>query len=139
MTQSTVIFVAAALVIAFGVVLLALISKKAGRDLDVEKYQGRWLVIENSLKREDTGSFQLSILHADKLLDQALRESGYRGQTMGERMKAANSVWKNADHVWGAHKIRNRIAHEADAHVNYDIAKRSLLAFKQALKDLGAI
>ena len=58
---------------------------------------------------------------------------------MGERMKSANKVWKNANHVWGAHKIRNQLAHEVNANVTYDITLRSLSAFKQALKDLGAI
>ena len=75
----------------------------------------------------------------DKLVDKALRDSHYKGETMGERMKAAGKVWSNANHIWGAHKIRNHIAHEADVKINYDIARRALAAYKQALKDLGAI
>ena len=58
---------------------------------------------------------------------------------MGERMKAAGKVWSNANHIWGAHKIRNHITHEADVKINYDIARRTLVAYKQTLKDLGAI
>jgi hypothetical protein len=69
----------------------------------------------------------------------ALRERKFRGKAMGERMKSAQQVWSNANHVWAAHKIRNRIAHEPDMHLTYDIAARSLAAYKQALKDLGAI
>jgi hypothetical protein len=78
-------------------------------------------------------------MNADKLLDQALRERHFKGTTMGERMKSAHTVWRNANHVWGAHKIRNQLAHETGHEITYETAARSLAAFKQALKDLGAI
>ena len=81
----------------------------------------------------------MAILNADKLLDQALRQRGFKGETMGERMKSAQNVWSNANHVWTAHKVRNRIAHESGVKVDYDITRRALVAFKQALKDVGAI
>ena len=58
---------------------------------------------------------------------------------MGERMKSARDVWSNANNVWAAHKLRNRIAHETDVKVGYDNARRALAAYKQALKDVRAI
>jgi len=47
--------------------------------------------------------------------------------------------WSNANNVWTAHKLRNQIAHEPDVRLDYDGARRALTAFKQALKDIGAI
>ena len=134
------IFILVAVLIAavVGVVYL-LITSKHGSQLNVQRYQTKWLEIENSVTRDNTASWQLAIMNADKLLDQALRERRIRGQTMGERMKSAQKTWKNANHVWGAHKIRNQLAHEVNANVTYDITLRSLSAFKQGLKDLGAI
>ena len=128
-------------VLAVGVLLMVVIglTKKGPRSLDVEKYRSRWLAIESSLKRDDIASYQLTVLNADKLLDQALKERGFGGQTMGERMKNAKTRWSNAGAVWGAHKVRNQIAHEHDVRVSYDDARRALGAFKQALKDVGAI
>ena len=58
---------------------------------------------------------------------------------MGERMKQLQTKWTNANNVWGAHKIRNRIAHESDVKLSYDETRRALAAFKQALKDVGAV
>lgn len=58
---------------------------------------------------------------------------------MGERMKSAQKYLENANHIWTAHKIRNQLAHDTDADISYDTAARSLVAFKQGLKDLGAI
>lgn len=128
------IFIAAVI----GVVYL-LVTTKQGPQLNVRRYQTKWLEIENSVRKDNAASWQLAIMNADKLLDQGLRERRFKGQTMGERMKSANKVWKNANHVWGAHKVRNQLAHEVNANVTYDVTLRSLSAFKQALKDLGAI
>ena len=41
--------------------------------------------------------------------------------------------------MWNAHKIRNQLAHETDAHVTYETTLRALITFKQALKEVVAI
>ena len=79
----------------------------------------------------------MSVLHADKLLDQALKDKGVAGNTMGERMKVTK--WSNVNAVWASHKLRNQLAHEPDAKVDYTTARRALAGFKQGLKDIGAI
>lgn len=139
MTNSVIIFLVAVLIVAVMFFVILFLTKKSAKPLKREKYQSRWLAIESSLKRDNDASHAMAILNADKLLDQALRDRGFKGSTMGERMKAANSEWSKREHVWGAHKIRNKIAHEPDVKVSYEIAARTLVAFKRALKDLGAI
>lgn len=139
MTNSVIIFLVAVLIVAVMFFVIFFLTKKSAKPLKREKYQSRWLAIESSLKRDNDASHSLAILNADKLLDQALRERGFKGTTMGERMKSANNEWSKRDHVWSAHKIRNKIAHEPDVKVSYEIAARALVAFKQALKDLGAV
>lgn len=136
---ATVFLLVAVLIAAIVGVVYLMVMSKQGPKLNVARYQTKWLEVENSLRRDNPASWQLAILSADKLLDQALRDRRFKGQTMGERMKSAGKVWKNANHVWSAHKVRNQLAHEVNANVTYDIALRSLSAFKQALKDLGAI
>lgn len=135
----TIFFLVVLLIVAVIAVLFLMVSSKKGPRLNVTRYQTQWLAIENSVSRDNEASWQVAIMNADKLVDQALRESKYKGQTMGERMKSAAKVWHNANHVWGAHKIRNQLAHEVNTKLSYDITLRSLSAFKQALKDLGAI
>jgi hypothetical protein len=132
-------FMIGILVVGILLIVVITLTKRGPVSLDVEKYRSRWLQIESSLKREDASSHHLAILNADKLLDQALRERGIKGETMGERMKTAKNMWQNANAVWSAHKLRNQIAHEPDVVVNYDDARRALAGFKQALKDIGAI
>lgn len=128
-------------VLVVGILLIVVISltKRGGVSLDVDKYRSQWLAIESQLKRDDPGTYQLVVLNGDKLLDRALKERGFKGETMGERMKSARETWSNANAVWAAHKLRNQIAHETDAHVSYDDARRALAGFKLGLKDVGAI
>ena len=139
MTNSVIIFLVAVLIVAAMFFVILFLTKKSARPLKREKYQSRWLKIESSLKRDNDASHSMAILNADKLLDQALRDRGFKGKTMGERLKAADKEWSKSDHVWAAHKIRNKLAHEPDVKVSYEIAARTLVAFKRALKDLGAI
>lgn len=138
-TVSMIFFFAAILI--FGGLLFVFISltKRSPRQLDVDKYRSRWMSIETSLKRDEQNSYTVCIFDADKLLDQALRERGFAGKTMGERMKQCQGKWTNGNGVWAAHKLRNRLAHEADVRVDYERARQALVAFKQGLKDLGAI
>lgn len=132
-----VFFLAAVLIIGailFGVITM---TKGGSKQLDVNRYRTKWLEIEQKLVRDDTASYQLSVLNADKLLDQALKEKGISGDTMGARMKVVK--WSNANAVWAAHKLRNQIAHESDVEFDYITARRALASFKQGLKDIGAI
>lgn len=79
----------------------------------------------------------MAIVKADSLLNEILKQHGLNGNTMGERMK--NAQFSNADSVWSAHKLRNRIAHESDVKLSADGARRALSGFKQAMKDMGAV
>jgi hypothetical protein len=129
-----------AIVIVVGAILFAVITfGKRASTLDVDKYRVKWLAIEQSLVRDNAASYHLAILNADKLVDQAMRERGFRGDTMGERLKATRGHLTNRDSIWFAHKLRNRIAHEPDVHISLGQTTKALSGFKRALKDLGAI
>lgn len=136
----TIIFFFSAILI-FGGLLFIIISltKNSPRTLDQDKYRSRWMAIETRLKRDDVSSHTLCVLDADKLLDQALRDRGLPGKTMADRMKQCQGKWTNGNGVWAAHKLRNKLAHETDARVDYDRARQALVAYKQGLKDMGAI
>jgi uncharacterized protein with HEPN domain len=115
------------------------LTRRGSRHLNVEKYRVQWLKIENSLDRNNPMTYQMAIMSADKLLDQALREVGLTGETMGDRLKSARHKFTDINKVWTVHKLRNRIVHEPDVSVNILTAKRALYIYKKSLKELGAI
>lgn len=138
MDFKVIIFIAVVLLL--GIVLFAILTlKQKSTILDKEKYRSLWLEIENGLEANNQQSFQMTVLNADKLLGQALEELGVRGNTMGERMKTFGKGFSNQDQIWQAHKIRNKIAHEADVKLTLKQVHAVLKCFKQALKDVGAI
>ncbi|MFC1647643.1 hypothetical protein ACFL10_01460 [Patescibacteria group bacterium] len=91
----------------------------------------------NRIVREANGNPNNAILDADKLLAHTLKARGIEG-SVGEQLKAAPSLFSNLNDVWGAHKVRNQIAHEIGMKITPKEAKSNLTIYKKALKDLGA-
>lgn len=127
-------------VVIVGICLLIVmtLTKRGSSVLDKDKYRSRWLAITQSAGA-GPDSWQLAIIQADKLLDQALRERGVAGETLGERLKNAKPLLTNIDAVWKAHKLRNQIAHDTDAKVTKRSASDAMRTFKKSLIDLGAL
>jgi hypothetical protein len=123
------------------VVLLALVFgagylKRRPKMLDAAYFQGKWKEAQGFCK--DKTTWPLAIINADKLLDDALKRRRFKGKTMGERMVAAQRELSDNDGVWFAHKLRNRLVHEADVTLKENDVKKALIGIRQALKDLGA-
>jgi 5'-deoxynucleotidase YfbR-like HD superfamily hydrolase len=76
-----------------------------------------------------------AIMDADKLLDYALSQMGFKG-SLGAKLKKAPSLFSNINAVWEAHKVRNNIAHKINYRVDEKTYKKTMLQFKQAFKDL---
>jgi hypothetical protein len=128
-------------IIFIGILVFIAVSVTGNKvyEFDKEEYQTDFLAIENGLSKDNELSFNASVIEADKLLDKALMEMGLPGKTMGERMKSAGNKFSSNNSVWYAHKMRNAIAHERNFKIDYNKAKHALAAYRQALKDLGAI
>lgn len=136
---SVVLLIVAILIIGVLVFIAISITGNKVYSFDKEEYQADFLTIENSLTKDNELSFNAVVVEADKLLDKALMEMGLPGKTMGERMKAAQNKFSSNNSIWYAHKMRNQIAHERNFKVDYNKAAHALKAYRQALKDLGAI
>ncbi len=122
-------------------VLLALVfvagrAKRYPKSLNARYFQAKWQEAQTFCK--DKTSWPLAVINADKLLDEALKKRRFKGKTMGERMVAAQREMSDNDGVWFAHKLRNRLVHEADVKLKEADVKKALIGIRQALKDLGA-
>ncbi|MCL2038414.1 hypothetical protein FWG86_00725 [Candidatus Saccharibacteria bacterium] len=133
-------FLLAAILIV-GVLVFAAISLTSHKvvKVDTVRYQADFLAIENSLDKMQPKSWNETVLELDKMLDEVLRELGFQGENMADRLKAANSSIKNINAVWYAHKLRNEIAHTRKFSVGFDQAKRAVTVYRRALQDLGVI
>lgn len=127
-----------AVIIVLGLIVLITIKGKKGKKLDQEFYQEQWQHITKLLSDGRNG-WRLAIIDADKLLDMALKQSGVKGQTMGDRLRSRRSSFTGYNRLWSAHKLRNRLVHEPRASLSKDDTQKALTVFKKALKELGAL
>jgi hypothetical protein len=128
-----------------GMVLYAVVLLKGGTvpsgrkgRVDRAMVAGRWRVIEQTANTGASGLKQ-SVAEADKLLDYVMRQEGYPGTTMAERLKRVQARLSDREAVWQAHKLRNAFAHDVDHDLVPAQARQAVQAFKQALQDLGAL
>lgn len=116
-------------------VLLNLVAKPSAKGVDKAHFINEWNDIVELSK--DLKSRPLSVVHADKLLDQALKGLGYNGETMAERLIAAKAQLRHRDQIWEAHKLRNKIVHETAFEPSEKEVKTALGAYHNTFKDLG--
>ena len=98
-----------------------------------------WQDVEFHLMQEHTRA--LAVSEADKLLDAGLQLQKVPGQTMGERLKAAESKFPRElyQQIWEAHKLRNSLAHEVGASVAQAEAEKAVRSFRAALNYIGIL
>ncbi len=110
--------------------------------LSTQQFHQHWQRIEDMMNVPGLEQTKAAIFEADKLLDTALRQSGFRGETMGERLKNArqhfgnNAVYQG---LWEAHKMRNALAHEVGFDVPKMVGKQHLEQFKAGLHYLRVL
>ena len=109
---------------------------------DLSKVQAKrsWEDIERHFFAGDENDLKIAVIEADRILDNALRNAGILGTSLGDRLKKMKPAQlPNLDDVWQAHKLRNRIAHEGDLAIKRDVAERALTVYREALESLGAL
>lgn len=135
--NQTVLGIAAIIIILVLIFGTSFLLKRKPRKLNQAYYQERWQELQKLCK--DKSTWPLAIIDADKLLDDALKRSRYKGKTMGERLVAAQRDIVDNDDVWFGHKLRNRLVHESNVKLTEKMVKDALMGIRQALKDLGAL
>lgn len=106
---------------------------------DAAPYATKWNSIEENMKSGDIILLKLSIIDADKLLDQVLGTLGYEGD-LGEKLKQITSEQLGSiEMLWRAHKIRNQMVHNVDFEITAEDAVEVLEMYKIGLKELGIL
>ena len=98
-----------------------------------------WTAIVKKANTGRTENLRSAVVEADALTDLFLRQSGYAGETMADRlMQISKDSIKSLDRLWDAHRLRNEIAHTPGFVVTSKDAEKALLAFRDFLKEMRA-
>lgn len=118
-------------------------TEKLGRALnwDAERKQKnvRWERVDKYMTSLNPSDWKIAILEADNILDEIVERMGYKGETLGERMKAIEpSDFPYLEEAWAAHKFRNELAHRGmDVPLSRSDAERTINVYHRVFKALG--
>ncbi len=107
------------------------------RPSGVRRFAKQWVNIKKRLETGSESEYKLAVIEADSILDETLKNMGYAGETLGDRLKSLTpKIVSNLDQVFEARKTRNNIVHDPDYKLDLDQAKKTLEIYEKALIDL---
>ncbi len=118
-------------------------TKKVGRSLNwnAERKQKntRWERVDKYMTSLNPSDWKIAILEADNILDDIVERLGYKGDTLGERMKSIEpSDFPYLEDAWAAHKFRNELAHKGmEIALTRADAERIINIYHRVFKGLG--
>ena len=88
------------------------------------------------IESANPNDWKQAIIEADILLDDLLTKMGYRGESIGEKLKrVVPGDFKTLDEAWEGHKVRNSIAHESGFQLDHHEAKRAFHSYKKVFEE----
>ncbi len=99
-----------------------------------------WQKVEQLIASTNPSDWQLAIIEADKMLDELLKSMQYRGDSLGEKLKAVEpSDFTSLDQAWSAHKVRNQIAHEPGFVLTDRLARQTIADYRTVFEEFELI
>jgi hypothetical protein len=97
----------------------------------------RWRKVVEHVDSPNPNDWKQAIIEADIMLDQLVTKLGYRGDSLGEKLKrTVRGDFKTRDMAWEAHLVRNRIAHDGSTFdLNQLEAKRVISLYRQVFEE----
>ena len=101
----------------------------------------RWGKTLDYLFSQHGSDWKLAIIEADSMLEELLDTLGFKGETLGDKLKAANQEnFPQLSVAWEIHTVRNRIAHEGLAfEFSQHEAKRIIALYEGIFHSYGFI
>lgn len=90
---------------------------------------------------ENPNDWKLAIIEADIILDDILKQNGYAGNSLGERLKSISpQQLSSLNDAWEAHKVRNLIAHEGqDFVLTKRKAEETINRYRRVFAEFGIL
>lgn len=101
----------------------------------------RWAHIESLIGSTNQNDWRQAIIEADIMLDDMLTAQGYKGASIGDKLKQVEpSDFDSLQDAWEAHKVRNDIAHTGVAFaLSQTLAQRTIGRYERVFREFEAI
>jgi len=120
----------------------AIVGMNIPRELTTKKIKmkARWNEVVTRLKSANESEYKVAIIEADNIIDDLIRNMGYPGDNMGERLNnIPEGQLESMEELKRAHEIRNRIIHEENFQVNREYAKEILKKYETFLEEFEVL
>ena len=133
------------------VIVVIKLNRLAAKRIDIAKIiappspassgvNARWEEVQRHINSTREAEWKFAVIEADKIIDDTLKNAGFSGETMGERLiNIEQGQLTTLEGLWTAHKIRNRLAHDINYFLRYAEAKRAVQLYEKTLRELEAI
>lgn len=99
----------------------------------------KWETILEKMESGSPQSFLLAIVEADALADTVLKELGFEGEHMADRLDKLNVGLATLDKIWHAHRLRNEIVHTPGFTISEGDARKAIGYYEAFLKEIGVV
>ncbi|MDQ5901335.1 MAG: hypothetical protein QG580_50 [Patescibacteria group bacterium] len=117
------------------------LSRPLEADIEPMRKNDRWQKVLDHVYSQNPSDWRLAIIEADTILEEMVTRMGYKGDNLGEKLKSVEpSDFNTLQDAWGAHKVRNKIAHEGlNFQIDHREAKRVIALFEKVFKEFEFI
>ena len=97
----------------------------------------RWDTVSLHINSDNPNDWKQAIIEADIMLDDVLTKLGYRGDSIGDKLKRAEPAdFSTLNEAWEAHKVRNQIAHSGSPYpLNQHEANRVIQMYRKVFEE----
>lgn len=100
----------------------------------------KWKKVKKGMKKDFEDQWKLSVIEGANLIDRVLRESGYGGDNLGERLTQVDKEEIiNLDDLIKAEIISRDVVRDPDYHLTREKAEEIIAVFGRSLKDLNIL
>ena len=116
------------------------LKKEESQEKGVFKNE-RWKKVLDYLFSINENDWKLAIIEADSMLFDLLTQLGFKGESLGDKLKEANQAnFNSLNSAWEVHNIRNKIAHEGSSfEISLHEANRVIALYEQIFQEFGYI
>lgn len=118
--------------------ILEMIEKDSAKE---ENGNYRWHYILTLIESVQESDWRVSILEADSLLEEVLKEKGFSGETLNELLNSAReSGFRHIQDAWEAHIFRNNIAHQGiKVEMTQSKGRQIIKKYQNFFEELGVV
>jgi len=110
------------------------------RPYGLRRMTAKWQKVRSRLESTNEAEYKLAVIEADGILNDILLRMGFRGETLGDRLKSLTTgIIPNLEDVSKAHQTRNNVVHDPDFRLTLEEAQRTLEIYEVAFRNLDLI